>query len=261
MGPPLGTATRGRHPILQFKVLGGFGLRCGHAWVAPSEWGRPMAVRLVRFLLARRGRVVPEDELFEAFWSEGDPLAARRCLAVSLSRARAVVGTDAIEVADRAYRLTLRHGDLVDADRFERACEAALAGSARDRLERAAALWTGEPLPEDRYADWAAPWRDRLTDRYRELLAALGDARARDRDHAGALRAASSMLELDPLDEGAHRRIMSAYAALGRRSRALEQYLRCRTALVEAAGIEPSAETARLHARILAGAEGTVAAA
>jgi DNA-binding SARP family transcriptional activator len=252
---------RGMRPLLHYKVLGGFALRRGAAWVAPDQWGRPMAVRLVRFLLARHGSVVPEDELFEAFWGDGDPLAARRCLAVSLSRARAVVGTDAIQAAERAYRLVLLPGDEVDADAFERACEAALAGPAREALERAATLWSGEPLPEDRYADWAAPWRERLLDGHRELLAALADARARERDHAGALRAARSMLEADPLDEGAHRRVMAAYAALGRRSRALEQYLRCRRALVEAAGIEPSTETAALHARILAGREDVAAAA
>ena len=61
------------------------------------------------------------------------------------------------------------------------------------------------------------------------------------------------MLASDPLDEGAHRRVMAEYAALGRRNRALEQYRRCRRDLIEAVGIEPAEETAALHARILAG--------
>jgi DNA-binding SARP family transcriptional activator len=68
------------------------------------------------------------------------------------------------------------------------------------------------------------------------------------------------MLEADPLDEGAHRRVMAGYASLGRRSRALEQYLRCRRVLVDALGIEPARETAALHARILAGEESVLAA-
>jgi DNA-binding SARP family transcriptional activator len=68
------------------------------------------------------------------------------------------------------------------------------------------------------------------------------------------------MLEADPLDEGAHRRVMAGYAVLGRRSRALEQYLRCRRLLVDTLGVEPARETAALHARILAGEEGVLAA-
>jgi DNA-binding SARP family transcriptional activator len=61
------------------------------------------------------------------------------------------------------------------------------------------------------------------------------------------------LIELDPLDEHAHRQLMTAYARTGRTSRALRQFLDCRKALVEELGIEPSAATSRLQARILAG--------
>jgi DNA-binding SARP family transcriptional activator len=222
-----------------------------------------MAARVVRFLLVRREHV-QEDLLLEAFWRDSDPAAARRSLAVSLSRCRAVLRPGAIVASDRAYRLVLESGDRVDVDAFEEHAALALelpAGPARTAaLERAAALWTGEPLPEDRYADWTRPWRDALSDRRREVLVALADVRAAAGEHGAALRAARSMLDADPLDEGAHRRVMAGYAALGRRSRALEQYLRCRRILVDAAGIEPARETTALHARILAGDEVGVAA-
>ena len=46
---------------------------------------------------------------------------------------------------------------------------------------------------------------------------------------------------------------MVAYARTGRTSHALRQYLECRRALVVELGVEPSAETSRLQARILAG--------
>jgi DNA-binding SARP family transcriptional activator len=247
---------------LSYHVLGGFRLKRGSRWVDAREWHRTMPQRVVRFLLAHR-TMVPEDELLEAFWRDRDPVAAKRCLTVGVSCCRAVIGPDGIEVTDRSYRLVLRAGDTVDADSYEAAASAALE-SRRPRieaLERAAALWTGEPLPEDRYADWATAWRDRLTDRHRELLAAIADDCAAAGLHAAALRAACRMVEADPLDEGAHRRVMAAYVALGQRTRALEQYVRCRRGLVERIGIEPSAETAALHRHILAGTGSTVAAA
>lgn len=46
---------------------------------------------------------------------------------------------------------------------------------------------------------------------------------------------------------------MVAYSRTGRTSHALRQYLECRRALVVELGVEPSAETSRLQARILAG--------
>jgi DNA-binding SARP family transcriptional activator len=242
---------------LEYRVLGGFDLRRDGHPVASAEWQRPMAARIVRFLLTQRG-CVPEDRLLEAFWPERDPEAARRCLAVSVCRCRAVLRPSAIVATERAYRLVLGPLDTVDSDLFERAAADALAraaGGARTAaLEEAAALWQGEPLPEDRYADWAEDWRGALADRHREVLAALADGHAEAGQHDAALRAARRMLAADPLDEGAHRRVMAGYAALGRRSRALEQYLRCRRDLVETIGIEPARETSALHARILAGA-------
>jgi DNA-binding SARP family transcriptional activator len=46
---------------------------------------------------------------------------------------------------------------------------------------------------------------------------------------------------------------MVAYARTGRTSHALRQYLECRRRLVVELGIEPDAETASIHGRILAG--------
>jgi DNA-binding SARP family transcriptional activator len=249
--------------VLRYNVLGGFRLWRDGSPVPPDAWERPMAARVVRLLLVDGG-FVAEDRLLEAFWRDRDPAAARRCLAVSVCRCRGVLGAATIVACERAYRLVLGPHDTVDSDLFElaagRALEAADAPARAAALEHAASRWYGEPLPEDRYADWAQEWRDALVDRYREVLAALSDSHARAGEHEAAVRAARRMLAADALDEGAHRRVMAGYAALGRRTRALEQFLRCRRDLIEAAGIEPSRETSALQARILAGSEAGLAA-
>jgi DNA-binding SARP family transcriptional activator len=248
---------------LEYGVLGGFRLARAGVAVEPGAWERPMAARVVRFLLVHRG-FVSEDRLLEAFWPDRDPSAGRRCLAVSVCRCRAVLRQTAIVVQERSYRLALDKRDKLDSEVFEAAAAAALDRPPRPAaipaLTYAAALWTGEPLPEDRYADWTCEWRDALMDRHRELLAALSDAYARVGEHGAALRAARKMLDADPLDEGAHRRVMAGYAALGRRNRALDQFLRCRRQLVDTVGIEPDRQTTSLHARILAGDVAGIAA-
>jgi DNA-binding SARP family transcriptional activator len=161
-----------------------------------------------------------------------------------------------LAVTDRTYRLALGPRDVVDADDFERAALSALAsedGNATAALLAAAARWGGEPLPEDRYEDWATAWRERLIDLYGRVLGALADACAATGDHSGAVDAGTRGVDLDVLDEAAHRRLMGAYARSGRRGHALRQYLACRRALVEELGIEPSEETTTLQRRILAG--------
>jgi DNA-binding SARP family transcriptional activator len=161
-----------------------------------------------------------------------------------------------IEARERTFRLRLRDQDSLDVEDFEQAARDALAHHGAGRhaaLERAAALWAGEPLPEDRYASWSLPWRAGLTETYAQVLGALVEASESAGRHQDAIRAAQALLRVDPLDEAAHRRLMTAYARTGRTSHALRQFLECRHALVTQLGVEPSAQTSAVQARILAG--------
>jgi ATP/maltotriose-dependent transcriptional regulator MalT/DNA-binding SARP family transcriptional activator len=248
-------------PPLRFELLGGFKvLRAG--WELDEEsWKRPIAARVVRFLLVQDSAAVPEDALFEAFWADKPAETARQNLAAAISRARKVLDLpgaerSVIDLSERTYRINLRERDSVDAAQFEAASEAALAQRGDDRraaLERAAELWTGEPLPADRYAEWSFAWRERLVETHSQVLAALIDIYVEAGETHRAIRAARALLEIDPLNEETHRQLMLTYARSGRTSHALRQFLECRRALVVELGVEPSEETARLQARLLAG--------
>ena len=248
-------------PPLTFSLFGEFAV-CRGPWLVDDEaWERPMTARVVRFLLVHRGTRLPEDVLFEAFWPDKDAAAARRALQVSISRARAVLDlpsatTSVIDGRDRAYRLVLSDRDLVDVDQFEAAVDAGLEARGPERvrlLERARDLWAGDPLSEDRYAQWTLAWRERLKDRFAQTLANLIEAHRSAGDAHGTLEAARRLVELDPLNEAGHRELMSALARAGRTGEALHQFLVLRRRLVNDLGIEPSPATARLQARILAG--------
>jgi DNA-binding SARP family transcriptional activator len=248
-------------PPLAFTLFGGFSLRRGGREVAEQDWERRVASRLVRFLLVHREAAVPEDLLFEAFWPTRDTQAARRSLQVAMSAARGVLDppdatNSVLDVRERSYRLMLRPRDIVDTDVFERAARRALAEQSPDRAEAlrgAAALWRGDPLPEERYEGWSARWREHLVDLQDQLLAALAESCFAAGDHFGAASAARQLVALDPLNETAHRMLMLAYARSGRRGHALRQFLDCRRALVDGLGLEPAEETAALQRAILAG--------
>jgi DNA-binding SARP family transcriptional activator len=248
-------------PPLRFTMLGRFRL-CRGTWeIERAQWRRPIASRLVRVLLAHRESPLPEDLLFEYLWPDRPWELARRSLQVAVSQARAVLDlpgavASAIEGSERAYQLILRDEDSVDTDEFEALAAAALAETGparRDVLERAVRRWGGEPLAEDRYTSWAQAWRARLLDLYEHVLLELALAREHEGDHFAAIDAANVLLAHDATNEPAHALIMQANARAGRKGHALRQYLACRRAFVDALGLEPSAQTQALQARILAG--------
>jgi DNA-binding SARP family transcriptional activator len=247
-------------PALDIALLGGFAVRRDGRRVDDGAWGRRVAQRLVRYLLVHHGRAVPDDLLLEALWP-GKPVESSRLgLRVAVSCARGVLdrpgGPSAIERTERTLALRLTGRDSVDAERFEAAAAAGLAAAGPRRLgllERAAAQWTGQPLPEERYAEWAHAWREDLCLRYAEVLTALVAAREAEGDRLAAARAATRLVELDPLDEGAQRTLIACYARCGWRGHALRQYLECRRRLIDDLGVEPARQTSDLQRRVLAG--------
>lgn len=247
-------------PARRFRTLGGFAVRRGGWWIEEGDWARPVDVRLLRFLVVHGQEPVLEDVLFEVLWPELEPTRARRSLQVAASRIRQVLdhpgeGPSIVESTRGAYRLRLGASDTVDWVDFDDAAARALDGGRPDpvALEHARRLWSGEPLPRERYTDWAAPWRQRMLDRYASVLHALVRVHDARGDQGAVIDAARELVALDPLDEGAHRALMRALARVGRRGQALRQFLACRRALADQLGVEPSAPTSRLHARVLAG--------
>ena len=248
-------------PPLRFNLLGGFEVIRGRWRLPDQDWARPIDARLVRYLLSQSERAVPEDLIFEALWPDLSASSARRSLQVSVSRIRAVLdppSADAsvIQSADRAYQLVLRGRDSSDADEFLATADAALREQGprrRHLLDQARSLWRGDPLPEERYSDWAAAYRELLIDRQISVLTALIELHEGEEGHFGAADAGRELVDLDPLNEEGHRALMTAYARSGRRGHALRQFLECRRALVDGLGVEPAEATSRLQARILAG--------
>jgi len=248
-------------PRLRLGLLGRFRVSRSGREIPETVWARPIDTRLVRFMTVHTGQPVPEDLIFEALWPELSASSARRSLQVAVSRVRKVLdlpGTEhsVIESADRTYGLALRERDVIDTEEFLAAARIALAERGkprRDLLRNARWLWRGEPLPEDRYADWATPYRERLLDHYIAVLTALIALHEPAGEHARSADMARELVDLDPLNEEGHRALMTAYSRTGRRGHALRQYLECRRALVDSLGIEPAEETSLLQGRILAG--------
>jgi DNA-binding SARP family transcriptional activator len=117
-------------------------------------------------------------------------------------------------------------------------------------LREAVELYTGDLL-EGCYDEWLFEERERLRQRYLDVLerlAALLEARG---DDAEAILCAERLMRHDPLREETYRLLMRLHDARGDRARALRVYHACVATLERELGVEPSAPTREAYESLL----------
>jgi len=125
--------------------------------------------------------------------------------------------------------------------------------------QRAVDLYGG-PLLEgldvegsDLFDDWLRQHRTALHHRVTHALEDLVVAHEVEGNHRRALQAARRWLQLEGLDERAHRAVMRVLAADGRTGAALEQFEQCRLLREAELGVAPSSRTLSLAEALVAG--------
>ncbi|MCX4668864.1 hypothetical protein OG453_19675 [Streptomyces sp. NBC_01381] len=245
----------GAPPTLRIRLLGGFRTE-RPAGVPPAErWPRPGARTLVKLLALAPGHQLHREHLMAECWPHAELPAAQRNLRVALHAARHALEPELTPRAASSYvvadgsLLRLAPGRVVvDADRAGSLAERALAGGDTAQLAAALDAFTGDLLPEDRYAPWAEPHRTRLAELRVRVALALARARLDAGDAERAAAVARLVLESAPADERAHRVLIGAYLRQGMRGAAARQYERCAAAMDFAdLGARPAPETTRLY--------------
>ena len=241
-------------PTVRIRLLGGFAVWVGDV-VVPDNWRLRKAKTLVKLLVLAPGHRLHRDVLAETLWPDRTPKASANNVHQALHAARralAEAGAPAstIELRDNIVILCPAGGLTVDAEEFLAAATDACDVPA---LRAALAAWTGELLPEDGYAEWAGPARDRLHETRVGVVGRLAGALIACAA-AGEAAALLEPLAADrPLDEPLHRSLMEALLAGGRRADALLAYNRLHTALYRELGTEPDPETRDLRRRLAGG--------
>ena len=183
-------------------------------------------------------------------WPDQPDDAARTNLRQELRRLRGTpFGASLKTVVDT---LSLEPKPQTDVDHFRAALRAG-------EPERAVACYGGPLLANTDFSgvpdfeDWLRMQRERLALEHRQALCALALSREQDGDLRGALAAMLQLLEVDVLQESAHRQAMRLHAFLGEREAALERFERCCEVLRRELALEPLVETVRLAEQIRAG--------
>jgi DNA-binding SARP family transcriptional activator len=218
-----------------------------------GDWVDQRPGQLLRCLICAQHRTVPIEVLAEAIWRQAGPQAPNT-VRHFVSALRDRLEPDRVRHAESSFVVSRRGGYALDArhvwidvDEFEveaqdglRALAAGDAAAARASLERAVALYRGDLLADDPYAEWALPERERLRALVANCLRALGRLTADEPERA--LAHLERLAQLDPFDNDAARELISAWLRLGRRSRAARYYQAFRLRLLREFGEQPDFE-------------------
>lgn len=230
---------------------------------------------LLSYLVVERERAHRRESLATMFWPDQDEAGARHSLSQAIwSLRKAVEPNDDSPPLLLLSRATVQISQSADcwldvADFQQLIDECAhhahrRAESCRvcaERLAQAVDLYRGSFLEEfmvDDSADfeaWATGMREHLRSQAHQAIAKLIAFHYQRGDYDRSASYARRLLALDPWDEGAHRGLMLALVASGRRTAALAEYERFRQTLADELGVRPEAETLSLHRRILEGAD------
>lgn len=204
-----------------------------------DRWPHRRAAELVKLLALADRRRLHREQIMEALWPDLSPEAATANLRKAVHFARAALHFgQGIRTSGELVELW-PDGELrVDAAEFERHCRTALHSGDAHACDDAVALWNGELLPEDLYAAWAEAPRERL-----RLLAIEVSKKAGRWER---------VLEIDPLDEEAHRTLMAQALDAGDRGRAIRQFERLRRHLRTDLGLAPDRASVLLYEQALA---------
>lgn len=224
---------------------------------------------LLAYLLVEADREHARMSLGNLFWPEQPDTAALSNLRYVLSDLRRALGdtpgapaTPVLLVTRQSVRLNPAADCWSDVMELERS-HATLASAHHQQvnaLADAAALYRGPfleglALPgSTAFEDWLFWTREQFQRKAVEVLYRVVDLYNEAGCHEAAQAAARRQVQLEPLDEAAHRQLMQSLALGGQRTAAITQYQACRRVLAQELGLEPGAETVALAEAIRAGA-------
>lgn len=223
---------------IDITMLGGFAVTIDNAMVDSVHWRRRHAAALVKILALEPRRRMHRERVIDMLWPDLtiDDAAPRLHKAAHYAR-RALGGPGTIVLAAESVTLFPREIVRVDALQFHDLAEKARSTGDPAAAGRAADAYAGALLPDDPYEPWAGDQRERFHLTYIDTLRRAGRWQ--------------TLTTVDPTDEDAHLRVITALTRGGRRQAALRQYERLEHALREELGISPSRAAVAVRAQLL----------
>ena len=239
-------------PPLHIVTLGKFEVMQRGQAIEKSAWNQRKAGELFRLLLISAGHTLTRDEIIETLWPDKPMTQAQPLFHRATSQLRRVLEPDLpdkfpsryLEVDEGRVTLRLSIGSTIDFEEFEQRV------SAEHWLD-ALALFGGDLFPADRYADWAAAPRERLTQLAVQALLAQAQLDLEAAQFDRALELARRVIVIEPWHEQAVLIAMRASLAQNDRPGAARLYHTLEQTLRADLGLAPMPELRALHQTLL----------
>jgi DNA-binding SARP family transcriptional activator len=250
---PHGTDGRlSAEPTLRIFTLGALRVEGGDGSIA-GDWLQKQPGELLRYLVCERGKVVPDDQIAQAFGANGDSRNAsnrvRQSVHVLRERLepRRPKRSPSHFVISRPGGYTLDTKRVwIDADGFEDQVRAGLTafaqgqrGAALDHLEEGIRLYQDDFFADDPYLEWALEERDQLREVAGRALRAMLQIHADAGDLDAAKEQGRRLAAMEPFDSDVQRRFLEICLRQGRRSEAARRYQLLRNRMRKQFGEEP----------------------
>jgi DNA-binding SARP family transcriptional activator len=219
-----------------------------------ADWGYAKPRELLFLLVA--SPPMTREQIGAALWPDQPPQQLGNALHTALRGLRRALGHPGwVRYADGRYSFDPRWEHDCDLESFEQALAAARkarpASAALPDLQRAVAAYGGDFLAGLAAGEWAQERRAELRRSFESALLAAGRLHVAAGRHAPAAVAFRRVVAHEPLNETAHRELMSCWQHLGETARAVRHYEDLVALLKEQVGVPPAAETTALYRRLL----------
>ncbi len=240
---------------LRVRTLGAAAVEFGEAALTAADWGYAKPRELMFLLVS--SPPLTKDQIAAALWPDLSRQQLGNALHTALRELRRALGDPGwVVYADGRYRFDRSRPHECDVTAFEDALAAARrvrpAEAALPDLQRAVAAYGGDFLDGMSAGEWALVRRDELRRAFESALLATGRLQAAAGRHQAAAAAFRRAVAHEPLNESAHRELMSSWARLGETARAVRHYEELVTLLRDQVGVPPAAETTALYRRLTA---------
>ncbi len=236
---------------LRLLALGPAEVYLNDRMLIPADWTFAKPKELLFYLALNPP--VTKEQLGLVFWPDASPAQLRASLRAALYQLRRALGRrDWVLYQGGRYSLNRQLNYWVDVEAFEDAIQEAQKAlsnqpkTAARGLEYALALYRGDFLEGIANDEWGVLRRETLKHQYLDGMIQLGRFYLEKSQPEMALGVYRKLLDQDRLFEEAHRGLMRAYAAAGKRDFAVEHYHQMARTLRTQLGIEPAEETQNL---------------
>ena len=244
-----------RDADLSVGFFGTFSIK--HRATALDKPGGARQRSLLAFLLYYSKTPIPRDRLLQQFWPDHDPDCARNNLNVAICNLRRYLGAyldqETICYRNESFFINPRLHIVSDLDEFLQCYQQGNSAERRGK-EQETVQWFHMAvqkgyhfLEEFQHESWTIRPREDFFEKALHALGFIGNHQQQQKDFDTAIETFRRMLSIDTCLESAHRGIMTCYLALGKKEKAVRQYLECERILREELDMRPSAETQVLY--------------